>query len=171
MARKPGDDGCGVTLEAQFKQAEARIESVRRAMGHTLTYSRKVNLAAMIPHKGLASTGYCLADPGKAYVVYQPNAGQAFTLNLAAGGYRYEWFDPARGKVAGQGRVRASSPPPTGMSPASESSSAAEYPGSGLVALPGLVSVMPGSGEMTMAPVSVCHHVSTIGQRLWPMCS
>jgi hypothetical protein len=30
---------------------------------------------------------------------------------------------------------------------------------------------MPGSGEMTIEPVSVCHHVSTIGQRLPPMCS
>ena len=30
---------------------------------------------------------------------------------------------------------------------------------------------MPGSGEITIDPVSVCHHVSTMGQRLPPMCS
>jgi len=40
-----------------------------------------------------------------------------------------------------------------------------------LVALPGFVCVIPGSGEITIAPVSVCHHVSTIGQRFPPMCS
>jgi len=42
-------------------------------------------------------------------------------------------------------------------------------PGSGLVALPGLVAVTPGSGEIMIAPVSVCHQVSTIGQRSPPM--
>ena len=41
-------------------------------------------------------------------------------------------------------------------------------PGSGRVAEPGLVSVIPGSGEIMMWPVSVCHHVSTIGQRSPP---
>ena len=43
-------------------------------------------------------------------------------------------------------------------------------PGSGNVALPGLRVVTPGSGLIMMAPVSVCHHVSTTGQRSPPMC-
>src|SRR3954471_23548494 len=42
-------------------------------------------------------------------------------------------------------------------------------PGSGVIAEPGLQLVTPGSGEIMMAPVSVCHHVSTIGQRSPPM--
>ena len=42
-------------------------------------------------------------------------------------------------------------------------------PGSGSVADPGLVSVSPGSGAIMICPVSVCHHVSTIGQRPPPM--
>ena len=42
-------------------------------------------------------------------------------------------------------------------------------PGSGPMADPGFVAVTPGSGLIMMAPVSVCHHVSTIGQRLPPM--
>ena len=37
------------------------------------------------------------------------------------------------------------------------------------MAEPGLVDVMPGSGAIMMAPVSVCHHVSTTGQRSPPM--
>ena len=40
---------------------------------------------------------------------------------------------------------------------------------SGTVAEPGFVSVMPGIGEIMICPVSVCHHVSTIGQRLPPI--
>ena len=32
-----------------------------------------------------------------------------------------------------------------------------------------MVSVTPGSGLIMMAPVSVCHHVSTIGARSPPM--
>src|SRR4029078_3610577 len=37
-----------------------------------------------------------------------------------------------------------------------------------LVAEPGFKRVAPGSGVIRMPPVSVCHHVSTIGQRLSP---
>src|SRR5918995_7062635 len=47
----------------------------------------------------------------------------------------------------------------------------ASIPGRGLVAEPGLVGVAPGSGEIMIAPVSVCHHVSTMGQRPLPMVS
>ncbi len=32
------------------------------------------------------------------------------------------------------------------------------------------MAVTPGSGEIIIAPVSVCHQVSTIGQRSPPMC-
>ncbi len=39
-----------------------------------------------------------------------------------------------------------------------------------MVAEPGLSVVMPGSGAIMMAPVSVCHQVSTTGQRPPPMC-
>ena len=42
-------------------------------------------------------------------------------------------------------------------------------PGNGVVAEPGLVEVMPGSGVIMIAPVSVCHQVSTIGQRSPPI--
>ena len=37
------------------------------------------------------------------------------------------------------------------------------------MAEPGFSEVMPGSGVIRMWPVSVCHHVSTIGQRSVPM--
>ncbi len=43
-------------------------------------------------------------------------------------------------------------------------------PGIGLWAEPGSSVVTPGSGLIMMPPVSVCHHVSTIGARPPPMC-
>src|SRR5262245_64447184 len=42
-------------------------------------------------------------------------------------------------------------------------------PGKGSVADPGLVEIAPGMGVSIIAPVSVCHHVSTTGQRSLPM--
>src|SRR6185312_4132859 len=47
----------------------------------------------------------------------------------------------------------------------------AKMPGSGRVHEPGLVGVAPGSGEIIIAPVSVCHQVSTMGQRPPPITS
>ena len=41
-------------------------------------------------------------------------------------------------------------------------------PKNGRVAEPALRSVAPGSGVIRMPPVSVCHHVSTIGILLLP---
>ena len=55
------------------------------------------------------------------------------------------------------------------LSPVSSTMSA-PMPGSGNVADPGFSVVAPGSGLIMMAPVSVCHHVSTTGQRSPPMC-
>ena len=43
-------------------------------------------------------------------------------------------------------------------------------PKNGRVAEPGFNGVAPGSGVMRMPPVSVCHQVSTIGQRSSPTC-
>ncbi len=42
-------------------------------------------------------------------------------------------------------------------------------PKNGMAQLPGLAAVMPGSGVIMIAPVSVCHQVSTIGQRPPPI--
>ena len=71
--------------------------------------------------------------------------------------------------IPGHGLVSASSPPPTGMFEPSSLLISALMPGSGRVADPGFVSVRPGRGAIIIPPVSVCHHVSTIGQRSPPM--
>src|SRR3972149_9971501 len=72
--------------------------------------------------------------------------------------------------IAGYGRVITRyPPPPKGTDRPSPSTTAAPTPGYGNVAEPGFVRVIPGSGVMRIIPVSVCHHVSTIGQRSRPM--
>jgi hypothetical protein len=59
-----------------------------------------LDLAAMTPQDDLASTRYCLADPGHAYVVYIPNGGKV-KLALAAAKSRLavEWIHPSTGNA------------------------------------------------------------------------
>ena len=78
--------------------------SLRREMGRIRGYAERMELNAATPQNALASTGYCLAQPGKEYLVYQPTAGP-FTVELASGAYEYEWHDPGTGEGAGQGTL------------------------------------------------------------------
>jgi hypothetical protein len=92
-------------------------EGVRRAMGHARTLSKRVKLARLKPAREIASTGFCLAHPGVQYLIYQPEAGQSFTVKLSDGSYRYEWIEPAtlitekRGNITASGTPRQFSPP------------------------------------------------------------
>jgi hypothetical protein len=71
---------------------------VRRAMGQTLDYARRLDLVNTTPRADLTSSAYGLAHPGSEYLVYKP-AGGAFTVNLGpdAATYRVEWFRPQTG--------------------------------------------------------------------------
>ena len=60
---------------------------------------------------------------------------------------------------------------PTYTAPPSVVSKAGWTPKNGTVAEPGLVAMAPGSDVIMMPPVSVCHHVSTIGHRPSPTTS
>jgi hypothetical protein len=88
-----------------FSISEAEMESARKAMGDTRSYAERINLAAMVPHGELSSTRYCLACAGMEYLIYQPKSGEGFSVELRAGAYYYEWFDPAEGAAVGEGRI------------------------------------------------------------------
>ncbi|MBI4664277.1 MAG: hypothetical protein HY735_36235 [Verrucomicrobia bacterium] len=90
---------------------DPRWEPIRRALGHTRRLAERVNLAALQPRPELASTGYCLADPGKEFLVYQPKTNEAFTVEVKAGKYRFEWFDPLKAEGAASGRIETSGQP------------------------------------------------------------
>ncbi len=81
-------------------------EGARQAMGATRRLARRIDLAMMTPSLDLASTKYCLANPGQEYLVYQPGTGE-FSVNLTAGSYALEWFNPTAGSVASTGTVKA----------------------------------------------------------------
>ncbi|MDP2728963.1 MAG: DUF6298 domain-containing protein, partial [Dehalococcoidales bacterium] len=84
------------------------VENTRYTMGYTLTYANKMNLSAMTPRGDLTSTGYALVNPGNEYLVYQSGSG-SFTVNLLAGTYSYEWFNPSSGGVVDTGSFTATS--------------------------------------------------------------
>ena len=73
--------------------------------------------------------------------------------------------------MEGHGRLITRYPPASGVFTGRPSSStiSAKIPGSGLVQDPGFVAVTPGMGAIMAAPVSVCHQVSTMGQRSPPI--
>lgn len=71
----------------------------RRRLGHTRVLAARIDLAAMTPREDLSNTGYCLAAPGREYVVYQPGTG-AFRVTLeGASAFAVEWIDADTGTV------------------------------------------------------------------------
>ncbi len=76
----------------------AGAASARRAMGHTRRLAERLDLAGMTPRDDCASTKYCLAQPGEAYVVYLPVGTEATVdLTAAEGILEVEWIDPVNG--------------------------------------------------------------------------
>jgi len=81
-------------------------EEIRRAMGVTRKLSERIGLAAMTPHDNLSSSHYCLADPGREYLIYLLEGGTV-TVDLTAvkGNVSGDWIDPVLGKSVPSGTV------------------------------------------------------------------
>jgi hypothetical protein len=73
-------------------------EFVRKAQGHVLIWSQRVQLAELTPHGELASSKYCLAKPGAEYLVYAPAGNMNLTVTLPPGKFSVVWFDTASGR-------------------------------------------------------------------------
>lgn len=82
-------------------------EPIRSAMGQTRRVAEKLNLAAMKPRNELASTGYCLADPGRVYLAYQPDGGKELSLRLQPAKYEVLWIDPTQYREVRKGSIDA----------------------------------------------------------------
>jgi hypothetical protein len=109
-----------------------RWESVRQTMGLTLACTDRMDLSAMRPRGDLASSGYCLANPGEEYLVYVPlevpwlesrrvfrrlkqpirNIRRLFatkvTLDLSSypAEFLVEWLNPCSGEITTASSVR-----------------------------------------------------------------
>jgi hypothetical protein len=81
-------------------------EDMRVNLGYTNDYAQRMILSSTTPQGGLASTGYCLANPGVSYLVYAPGGG-SFTLDLSAAtqSLDVEWFNRANGTATSSGTV------------------------------------------------------------------
>ena len=75
-------------------------EAMRKAMGETRRMANRMGLVGMAPLNDLASTHYCLANPGEEYLVYLPKGGEV-TVNLSAvaGRLAVEWIHPVEGTI------------------------------------------------------------------------
>ena len=80
---------------------DPKWDPVRRGMGYARAYAQRMDLRKATPHNGLASSGYCLADPGSEYLVYVPQGPEVTVdLSTATGELKGEWFNPSTGEVA-----------------------------------------------------------------------
>jgi hypothetical protein len=92
-------------------------DPARNNMGYARRFAERMELAEAIPSEVTASSRYCLAVPGKQYLVYLPDGG-AVTVDLSAasGKMAAEWFDPSHGTtrqaeaVTAGGKVTLSAP-------------------------------------------------------------
>lgn len=78
---------------------------IRDALTDIRNYAVKIDLAHMMPHDSLSTTGYCLADPGSQYLVFQPIRNTALTLTMVAATYNYEWFNASSHIISTTGSI------------------------------------------------------------------
>lgn len=85
---------------------DGRWPPIRQAMGHARRWSERVDLAGFTPCGALASSEYCLAKPGEAYLVFAPDAAPV-TVDLSdvPGELRVEWIHPVEGTITPGGVI------------------------------------------------------------------
>ena len=99
-----------IYLESDLANPSAN-ENVRNSMGYTLKYSQLVDLSSMSASTELCSTGYCLINPGREYLVYLPTSGTVrVDLSAASGNFVATWFSPITGRTTSGGTVSAGIP-------------------------------------------------------------
>ncbi len=92
-------------------------EGPRRALGAAIALTRRMTLARATPQNALASTGCCLAEPGRAYLIFLPSGGEGeVDLTAERGKFAVEWHAVEGGAptpgatIAGGGRRTLRSP-------------------------------------------------------------
>jgi hypothetical protein len=106
---------CLMPVHGVGTRPDPRWENFRNNLGHILRYSRKLNLANVLPRTSLSSTKYCLAQTpsaGAEYLIYAPLGG-SFTVDLSAmpssRTLTVEWFNPGTGETTSETPIVAGS--------------------------------------------------------------
>jgi len=85
----------------------ASWEATRRSIGRTVQRANRMDLVQMHPRGDLSSTRYCLANPGREYLVYAPDGGKvAVDLSAAKGELDVQWIDPDDGRLIDAGKMQ-----------------------------------------------------------------
>lgn len=80
-------------------QPDPKHNPARKAMGLARKLSERVDLVSLVPHSDLVSTRYCLADPGREYLIYRTKNGpKDVSVTLRPGTYSVEWINISSGK-------------------------------------------------------------------------
>lgn len=80
----------------------------RKAMRATARCAKRIDLAHAAPANELASSKFCLANPGKQYLVYLPEGGEVeVDLSAATGKLTVEWIRPVEGSSVLAGETAA----------------------------------------------------------------
>ena len=91
--------GLNLLLMEDLSTSPVWQDSARTAMGQTRWFAERIDLAHMTPDDSLAETRYCLANPGKEYLIFQPGNHGEFTVDLSAAPttLAVEWFNVYKG--------------------------------------------------------------------------
>src|SRR5665213_1969624 len=101
----------------------------------------------------------------------QPSPEKYIFLNVVKYVFtKRSWSPQVVRMIPGHGFLMHNFPPSFGLhSLPSSRKTIGSTPKNGLLALPGFKVFTPGNGVIKCPPVSVCHHVSTTGQRSLPI--
>ena len=79
-----------IYMDEDRHSAWGNADPIRNAMGRARQWAEHLDLEATRPRGELTSTGYALANPGREYLIYQPES-DGFWVDLAAADYKFEW--------------------------------------------------------------------------------
>ncbi|MBD3183040.1 hypothetical protein GF312_12165 [Candidatus Poribacteria bacterium] len=100
--RKTNDEGTSSWTDhlSGSPELDPVWEPIRKSLGYTSKYAERMDLTNTKPMDDLASSGYCLANPGVEYLVFIPENGKV-EVNLmdAKGDLIIEWFNPTTGEI------------------------------------------------------------------------
>ena len=85
---------------------DPKWDAIRKSLGYTRACANRMEMARTAPHDELASSRYCLANPGAEYLLYLPEGGTATVdLSDAGGMLEVEWLHPGTGETSASGTV------------------------------------------------------------------